>query len=175
MPRKAKTPLVAPVFGEPVFNEGVPTPDPTQFKVSHPSDSKLYKQIQDLLTKDTVSFPASTAKPGDLYSLQQAWGPHGDEVIQNIQQAKQISFHALGDTGASSAQKYANAIRVSDMVTNDYHTSSAANTPAFLYHLGDVVAGARLVAITDSTVTLDRPTGGPLVLHLASTQQHKKL
>ena len=57
MPRNAKTPLVAPVFGEPVFNEGVPTPDPTQFKLPHPSDSKLYKQIQNLLTKDVVSFP----------------------------------------------------------------------------------------------------------------------
>jgi Calcineurin-like phosphoesterase len=139
MPRSAKTPLAAPVFGEPVFNEGVPTPDPTQFKIPEPSDSKLYKQIQTLLTKDTVSFPASSGKPGDLYELQDAWGPHGAEIIQNIQKAKQISFHTLGDTGASEAQKYANAIRVSDMVTNDFHTSDPANPPAFLYHLGDVV------------------------------------
>src|SRR5580693_1401424 len=139
MPRNAKTPLVAPVFGEPVFNEGVPTPDPTQFKVPHPSDSKLYKQIQNLLTKDVVSFPSSTAKPGDLYELQEAWGPHGTEIIQNVQNAKQICFHVLGDTGASTAQNYPNAIRVSDMVTNDFHTSTPANVPAFLYHLGDVV------------------------------------
>ena len=139
MPRNAKTPLAAPVFGEPVFNEGVPTPDPTQFKTPHPSDSKLYKQIQSLLTKDTVNFPAASGKPGDLYELQQAWGPHGAEIIQNIQKAKQISFHALGDTGASESQKYGNEIRVSDMVTNDFHTSDPANPPAFLYHLGDVV------------------------------------
>ena len=45
----------------------------------------------------------------------------------------------LGDTGASTAQNYPNAIRVSDMVTNDFHTSTPANVPAFLYHLGDVV------------------------------------
>jgi hypothetical protein len=44
---------------------------------------------------------------------------------------------------------------------------------AALHHMGDLVAGARLVAITDSTVTLDRPSG-PLVLHLQSTP-HKKL
>jgi hypothetical protein len=35
-----------------------------------------------------------------------------------------------------------------------------------LYRVGDVVAGARLVAITDSTVTLVAPAG-PLVLRLA--------
>ncbi|HEX4628195.1 MAG TPA: hypothetical protein VH137_05330 [Gemmatimonadales bacterium] len=34
-----------------------------------------------------------------------------------------------------------------------------------LYRLGDLVAGARLVAITDSSVTLAEPSG-PLVLHL---------
>jgi hypothetical protein len=139
MPRNAKTLLAAPVFGEPVFNEGVPTPDPTQFKTPHPSDSKLYNQIQSLLKKDAVSFPAASGKPGDLYELQEAWGPHGAEIIQSIQKAKQISFHALGDTGASESQKYGNEIRVSDMVTNDFHTSDPANPPAFLYHLGDVV------------------------------------
>jgi hypothetical protein len=39
---------------------------------------------------------------------------------------------------------------------------------AHMHHLGDEVAGARLVAITDSTVTLDRRSG-PLVLHLPRT------
>jgi hypothetical protein len=36
---------------------------------------------------------------------------------------------------------------------------------AEVYHIGDLVGGARLVAITDSTVTLERRSG-PLVLHL---------
>jgi hypothetical protein len=44
---------------------------------------------------------------------------------------------------------------------------------AQVHHMGDVVEGARLVDITDSTVTLDRPSG-PLVLHLQNSQ-HKKL
>jgi hypothetical protein len=38
---------------------------------------------------------------------------------------------------------------------------------AELYHLGDRVAGGRLIAITESTVTLARPSGS-LVLHLPS-------
>jgi hypothetical protein len=36
---------------------------------------------------------------------------------------------------------------------------------AGLLHIGDLVAGARVVAITDSTATLERPTG-LLILHL---------
>lgn len=54
------------------------------------------------------------------------------------------------------------------------HSSADVPGGEFLHHTGDVIAGARLVEITDSTVTLDRPAGGPLVLHLASSQQHKK-
>jgi hypothetical protein len=51
-------------------------------------------------------------------------------------------------------------------------TSSSPPGPQ-VHRMGDLVAGARLVAITDSTVTLDRPSG-PLVLHLQSSP-HKKL
>jgi hypothetical protein len=41
---------------------------------------------------------------------------------------------------------------------------------AHLHHMGDVIAGARLVAITDSTVTLDRQSG-PFVLHLPASMR----
>lgn len=41
---------------------------------------------------------------------------------------------------------------------------------AQIYRIGDLVAGARLVAITDSTVTLAEPSG-PLVLRLESTHR----
>jgi hypothetical protein len=43
---------------------------------------------------------------------------------------------------------------------------------ADVYHLGDLVAGGRLVAITESTVTLARPSG-PLVLHLPARRRAK--
>jgi hypothetical protein len=43
MPRNALTTLP-----QPIFNEGSVTPDPTKFKTKHPSDSKLYDQIQSL-------------------------------------------------------------------------------------------------------------------------------
>jgi hypothetical protein len=41
---------------------------------------------------------------------------------------------------------------------------------AEIYHLGDLVAGARVLAITDSTVTLAEPSG-PLVLRLQPAQR----
>jgi len=43
---------------------------------------------------------------------------------------------------------------------------------AEIYRVGDLVAGAALVAITDSTVTLAEPSG-PLVLHLQPAQRRK--
>jgi hypothetical protein len=139
MPRKALAPLVQPIFDEPVFSEGVPTPDPTQFKQSHPSDAQLYQQIQNLLTKDVVSFSPSRGKPEDLFTLESAWGVHGPEVTKGIQTAKHIVFHSAGDTGASNVRKYPNEVKVSDQLTADLHTSVPGDQPAFLYHLGDVV------------------------------------
>ncbi|HYT04747.1 MAG TPA: hypothetical protein VEM13_07680 [Gemmatimonadales bacterium] len=43
---------------------------------------------------------------------------------------------------------------------------------AEIYRVGDPVAGARLVAITDSTVTLAQPSG-PLILHLQPAQRKR--
>ena len=139
MPRKAKAPLSQPIFGEPVFQEEVPTPDPAQFKVTN-DDEKFYtKEVQALLTKDVVSFDKATGNPADLFSLAEAWGPHGSDVINSINAAKSITFHMIGDSGASAQSKYASELKVADAVTNDFHTSAAATRPSFLYHLGDVV------------------------------------
>jgi hypothetical protein len=139
MPRNANTPLVQPLFGEPVFSEGVPTPDPTVFTTPHPSDSQLYKQIQKLLTRDVVGFTTARGKPGDLYTLETALGAHGAEVIKAINNAGQIVFHCVGDTGASNVKKYGNEITVADRLSDDFHASAPANRPAFFFHLGDVV------------------------------------
>ncbi len=43
---------------------------------------------------------------------------------------------------------------------------------ADVYRLGDIVDGAKLIAITDSSVTLARPSG-PLTLHVPSSQRKK--
>lgn len=139
MPRKANAPLSQPLFSEPVFQEGVPTPDPTQFKTPVTDDNLYTPELQKLLVKDVVAFNQSTGKPGDVFPLATAWGAHGAEVIQSIQAAKAINFHMIGDSGASKQSSFPAMIKVSDAVTNDFHTSTSASRPAFLFHLGDIV------------------------------------
>jgi hypothetical protein len=134
MPRNALTPL-----SQPIFNEGSITPDPTRFKTKHASDTQLYNQIQSLLTKDVVGFDLSRLPNDGLFSLQDAFGAHGPELIKNIQSAGKLVFHSTGDTGASNEGKYGNELRVCDQLSSDCQTSDQANRPAFLYQLGDVV------------------------------------
>jgi hypothetical protein len=122
-----------------VFNEGNTTQDPTRFKTAHPSDTKQFQELGNLLKKDVVSFDSSRVAADALYTLQEAFGPHGPEKIAAIQRAKKVVFHAAGDTGASNEGKYGNELRVADQLTADCRTADAANRAAFLYHLGDVV------------------------------------
>ncbi|MFZ0892562.1 MAG: metallophosphoesterase [Thermoplasmata archaeon] len=139
MPRNPRFPLPQPLFDEPVFSQGAPTPDPTRFKVPHPSDALLYAKIQALLYEDAVGFPLSRAAPGDLYELATALGPHGPEMVQSIQSVGEIAFHMVGDIGASTAGKYPDEILVSDRITEDCQTAASADRPAFLYLLGDLI------------------------------------
>lgn len=134
MPRSQATTLP-----QPIFSESNITPDPTAFTKPHPSDTQLYKEIQNLLAKDVVGFDKARGNPDDLYALQDALGPHGPEVVKAIQSAGKIIFHSAGDTGASNQGKYGNEISVADQLTADFHNANDANRPAFLFHLGDVV------------------------------------
>jgi hypothetical protein len=122
-----------------VFGQSRPTPDPTRFKVPHPSDTELYKRLQELLYEDAVGFPQSRSPPSGLFGLESAWGPHGPEVIDSIQSAGRIVFHAVGDIGASTATHYPSEIRVSDAITQECQTAAAPDRPAFLYLLGDLI------------------------------------
>jgi hypothetical protein len=139
MPRDPAFKLPQPIFDEPAFNESQPTPDPTRFQVPHPSDTALYQRLQQLLYEDVVPFPPSRAAPSALYSLAAAWGPHGPEVVQGIETAGRIVFHAVGDIGASTQPTYRGELRVSDAVTADCQTATAGARPSFLYLLGDLI------------------------------------
>ena len=139
MPRKITVPVSQPLFAEPVFAEGVPTPDPSQFTVTPDDSAKYTSQVNALLSTEVVSFPQARGKPGDLFSLETAWGPNGPTVIQSINTAQSITFHMIGDSGATAQSTFPAMIKVSDAVTNDFHSASAANRPSFLFHLGDVV------------------------------------
>ena len=139
MPRKPKTALSRPLFSEPVFSEGVPSPDPTQFVVT-PNDTQFYtKEVEALLKKDVVAFPKASGNPGDLFPMASAWGPHGSDVVKAINVAQTISFQIIGDSGATATKTFPAMIKVSDAVTNDFHTSTVAERPSFLFHVGDLV------------------------------------
>jgi Calcineurin-like phosphoesterase len=139
MARDVATELPQPIFHEPVFGEDGSLPDPTGFSTRHGSDDALYKQIGDLATKDVVAIPASRATDDSLFTLAEAYGHHGPEVMKKITAAKSIVFHSLGDSGASNAGKYPDELRVADQVTLDCASSPETSRPAFLFHLGDIV------------------------------------
>jgi hypothetical protein len=117
---------------QPVFDEASVTQDPSTFKDKHPSDTAQYKAIQNLLKKDVVPVPKTRAKPDDVYTLESALGASGPDIIKGIVKAGAIVFHATGDSGASNAGKYRNEIRVSDQVTDDCQTATAATSSVSL-------------------------------------------
>ena len=134
MPRQLDAPLDQPIFSEP----GI-TADPIGFGTPHPSDSGTYAQIGSLLKTEVVGFPASRVADDGLFPLADAYGARGADVVAQIQAAGRITFHAVGDTGASDVRKYANELRVADQLSADAVTSEASNRAAFFFHLGDVV------------------------------------
>lgn len=147
MPRNHSTTLSQPVFDEahatPDSSETATTPDPTQFETFHDAkrDNQLYKEIRDMLSKDVVSFDKMRGEPGDLYSLATAYGAAGPKIAEQITKAGKITFHAAGDTGASTDTKgkFRNELTVADQLAEDCHRSAPTTRPSFLYHLGDVV------------------------------------
>jgi hypothetical protein len=58
MAMDAPSPLLQPIFHEPVFGEDGTLPDPTGFSTEHPDDGAVYNQIKDLLKKESLPFAA---------------------------------------------------------------------------------------------------------------------
>ncbi len=149
-PRKARTPHTpqtpptspegppGPLLG-PVFAEPVPGSDPANFGIPHASDGAIYAQISALLKTQTVAFPKSRVADDALITLNDIYGPSGAGVIAAIRAAGRLTFHSVGDTGASEVRKYRDEIRVADQLTTDSHTTEATNRAAFFFHLGDVI------------------------------------
>ncbi len=138
MPREKNTPV-----SQPIFDESQISPDPSAFKTIHDParDKQLYAEIKNLLAKDVVSFDKMRGNPSDLYSLETIYGPSGAGIIDEIKKTGRLTFHAAGDTGASTDArgKYRNEITVADQMAEDCHRSDPLTRPRFFYHLGDVV------------------------------------
>jgi hypothetical protein len=64
----------------------------------------------------------------------------GDTAASEIQKAGKISFHVGGDSGVPDVlDRETRQVMVSDAMTSDFNTTDSAGSPAFLYHLGDVI------------------------------------
>jgi Calcineurin-like phosphoesterase/Iron/zinc purple acid phosphatase-like protein C len=117
--------------GQPVFAQPKPSPDPTGFK-DPVTDSKL----QGIQTLEAVPQPQGGAVESVL-TLAQVYGSAGAAKVAAIQQAGQIVFHSVGDTG--SVVGPATQSLVADKMVTDFNEANAADVPSFLFHLGDVV------------------------------------
>lgn len=112
------------------FGQPSPSADPTKFTVDHPNDNPLYNLVNNTLLQPIP--PPRTPNPtitlADIL---------GSSVAQAIQNAGQIVFHSVSDTGSVNGP--ATQSLVADKMVADFADEQPADRPSFLYHLGDVV------------------------------------
>jgi hypothetical protein len=123
----------------PVFSQPQPTPDPTTFKIRHPSDADAYKAIDELNKEHKLHpmpFPAPRGTPEPVLTLEQALGDH-PEANKVIIGRGQIVFHSGGDCGSTKGPKTQN--EVADKMVGDFDETDPREVPQFLLLLGDVV------------------------------------
>jgi Calcineurin-like phosphoesterase len=123
--------------GGPQFGEPAPTPDPTHFVVMHGSDKEAYSILDSekgsILPREIPQGP----KPEPALTLEAALASKGSEVVQAIEKAGQIVFHAVGDTGNTRSAQDENT--VTDKLVADFENEDDKDVPSFCYNVGDVV------------------------------------
>jgi hypothetical protein len=127
-PRATATP-------QPAFGQPQPGPDPTGFKVPHPSDTQLYNKVNDKLVQP---FPAPRGGAEPILTLADVWGSTlGPAKTTAITGSGQIVLHCVGDTG--SVKGPATESLVADAAQADLAGSPEGAVPACFFHLGDMV------------------------------------
>ena len=116
-----------------LFGDPAPSPDETAFQVDNTStayyNSPYYKQHQNDIEVVPMSPPAAPLSLQDVV---------GAAFLAPIIAGNKISFHAVGDTGASSTAKIATEASVADAMAGDLQQATS-DAPAFCFHLGDVI------------------------------------
>jgi calcineurin-like phosphoesterase family protein len=117
-----------------LFGEQLPGADESAFQVDNTSNdyynSPYYKAHQDQI--QPVPTPRSDPPRLQLADIV------NDSLIEAIQHANKIVFHAVGDTGAAKGINPATEATVADLMAADVQ-SGGVDTPSFFFHLGDVV------------------------------------
>lgn len=129
-----------PVEATPSFAQPVPGPDPTTFAVYHPTDKAAYRKIDELNREHRLKplpFPAPRGLPEPRLTLAEVLGPDGAAAVRKITEARQMVFHAVGDTGNTRGPDPQN--EVADKMLSDFNERDTRDTPIFFLHLGDVI------------------------------------
>ncbi len=125
---------------QPVFGQPVATVDPTEFTVAHANDSQVYKTLDALNARHALQplpFPAPRGLPEPVLTLAHILGAKGQAAVDAAEQAGQLVFHSVGDTGNTRGPDPQNL--VADKMISDFQEAVPAETPLFYFHLGDVI------------------------------------
>jgi hypothetical protein len=124
------------LFADPqrLFADPDPGPDEVSFHVPNVDERYYDTGYYAAHRTEIQSFPRPVPDPPRI-DLETILGP---KLIGPINDAKSITFHAVGDTGASNKGLIGPEARVADALADDV-TSRGTEGPAFLFHLGDVV------------------------------------
>jgi hypothetical protein len=133
-PKPTAPPSTPSATGQPVFAQPTPSPDPTGF-VDTTSDEGDYS-LNDPNLMEPIPAPRGGATEPVL-TLEQVLGDGGPTQVAAIQQAGQIVFHAVGDTG--SVKGPTTQSLVADKMVSDFDEADPADVPSFFFHLGDVI------------------------------------
>ncbi len=124
-----------------LFAEPGPAPDETSFRVDNTSSAYYESPYYKKHKRDVQEVPPPGTKSPRM-DLADVVGP---EILKPIADAKRLSFHAVGDTGAAkvnSHQKVSTAILheagVANLMAEDV-AKGGEDAPAFFFHLGDIV------------------------------------
>jgi Calcineurin-like phosphoesterase len=137
LPKKRPRKLVAhsgSTPGDPQFGQPAPSPDPTGFKVPV-TDQGDYSKVNATLLQPVPPPTVPAVEP--ILELQEVWGSAGAAKIAALEQAGQIVFHAVGDTG--SVKGPSSQSLVADKMVSDFTEDDPADVPTFFFHIGDVV------------------------------------
>ena len=116
---------------DPVFAQPSPTPDPTSFR-----DPVTDQPLKEIGTVESFPTPrGGAAEP--VLQFADTLGSQGAARVTAIQNAGQLVFHTVGDTGSTKGPSTQS--QVADKMVTDFTEDNPANVPSFFYHLGDVV------------------------------------
>jgi Calcineurin-like phosphoesterase len=116
-----------------LFGDPAPGPDETAFQVDNTSD-EYYNSPYYAQHENDVE-PVPMAPPGAPLALQDIVGA---DFLAPIIAADRISFHIVGDTGASLSSEIPHEGSVADAMAAALQGDPVA-MPAFFFHLGDVI------------------------------------